>query len=66
MTSYGNPYNNYKTAPLTVDVVDVNGEQVLQFTEEQMKALNMKAGDTIVWNKNDETGDVSFTVKKAK
>tara|TARA_R110000796_G_C14267049_1_gene400751 strand:+ start:310 stop:510 length:201 start_codon:yes stop_codon:yes gene_type:complete len=66
MTSYGNAYNNYKSEPLTVDVVDVNGEQVLQFTEEQMKALKLKAGDTIVWNINDETGEVSFTVKDAK
>ena len=66
MSKYGNAYNNYKTQPVTVDVVDVNGEQVLQFTEEQMKALKLKAGDTIVWNINDETGEVSFTVKDAK
>ena len=58
--------DKYKSEPLTVDVVDVNGEQVLQFTEEQMKALKLKAGDTIVWNINDETGEVSFTVKDAK
>jgi hypothetical protein len=31
-----------------------------------MKALKLKAGDTIVWNINDETGEVSFTVKDAK
>lgn len=66
MTSYGNAYNNYKSEPITVDVVDLDGDQVIQFTEEQMKALNLKAGDTIVWDKNDETGEVSFTVKDAK
>lgn len=66
MTSYGNAYNNYKSEPITVDVVDLDGDQVIQFTEEQMKALNLKAGDTIVWDKNDETGEVSFTVEKAK
>lgn len=51
---------------ITVDVVDLDGDQVIQFTEEQMKALNLKAGDTIVWDKNDETGEVSFTVENAK
>jgi hypothetical protein len=66
MTSYGNAYNNYKSEPITVDVVDLDGDQVIQFTEEQMKALNLKAGDTIVWDKNDETGEVSFTVENAK
>ena len=42
MSKYGNAYNNYKTQPITVDVVDVNGDQVLSFTPEQMKSLNMK------------------------
>ena len=62
MNKYGNAYNNYKTKPVTVDVVDVNGNQVLSFTPEQMKSLNMKSGDTIVWNKDDHSGEVSFTV----
>jgi len=46
----------------TVPVVDVNGDQVLSFTPEQMKSLNMKSGDTIVWNKDDQSGEISFTV----
>ena len=46
--------------------MDLDGDQILEFTEDQMIALNMKVGDTIVWNKNDETGEVSFTVKDAK
>ena len=62
MSKYGNAYNNYKTQPVKVDVVDVNGDQVLSFTPEQMKALNMKSGDSIVWNKDDQSGEVSFTV----
>jgi len=62
MSKYGNAYNNYKTQPVTVDVVDVNGDQVLSFTPEQMKALNMKSGDSIVWNKDDQSGEISFTV----
>jgi len=65
MSKYGNAYNNYKTKPVTVDIVDVNGDQVLSFTPEQMKALNMKSGDTIVWNKDDQSGEVSFTVNSA-
>ena len=62
MSKYGNAYNNYKTQPVIVDVVDVNGDQVLSFTPEQMKALNMKSGDTIVWNIDEQSGEVSFTV----
>jgi|TARA_R110000782_G_scaffold154534_1_gene246867 uncharacterized membrane protein (UPF0127 family) len=46
--------------------VDLDGDQILEFTEDQMIALNMKVGDTIVWNKNDETGEVSFTVENVK
>ena len=46
--------------------MDLDGDQILEFTEDQMIALNMKVGDTIVWNINDETGEVSFTVENVK
>ena len=48
------------SATFTVPVKNVDGETVIEFTPEQMNALNLKCGDTIEWKvENDEV--VGFT-----
>ncbi len=48
------------SATFTVPVKDDDGETVIEFTPEQMSALNLKCGDTIEWKvENDEV--VGFT-----
>lgn len=46
-------------ATFTVPVKDVDGETVIEFTPEQMSALNLKCGDTIEWKVEDD-GVVGF------
>jgi uncharacterized membrane protein (UPF0127 family) len=46
-------------------IEDENGNQCIEFTPEQMKALNLKCGDTVEWNiEDEENGVVSFRVVK--
>mgnify|MGYP007029100421 CR=1 FL=1 len=41
-------------------IEDSDGYQCLEFSDEMMDALDLKVGDTIVWEKNDITGQWSF------
>lgn len=41
-------------------IEDSDGYQCLEFSDEMMDALDLKVGDTIVWEKNDITGWWSF------
>ncbi len=41
-------------------IEDSDGYQCLEFSDEMMDALDLKVGDTIIWEKNDITGQWSF------
>ena len=41
-------------------IEDSDGYQCLEFSDEMMDALDLKVGDTIVWEKNDITGQWYF------
>jgi uncharacterized membrane protein (UPF0127 family) len=43
----------------TCNVIEVDGDMCLEFTDELMEALNLKVGDNIEWNITEE-GEVSF------
>lgn len=41
-------------------IEDSDGYQCLEFSDEMMDALDLKVGDTIVWEQNHITGQWSF------
>lgn len=48
----------------TANVIeDSDGYQCLEFSDEMMDALDLKVGDTIIWEQNHITGQWSFRKK---